>query len=201
MNLVGFCFLIICLFTTVSCSTYRPGHAGYRGPGGGGYKVASDYETPNNPTRGPASDGLSIHNLPYAPSGPFQLVWPIQRIKINRGFKPASDPKHQGIDLGGPKGAPILSAHEGVVIYTGNEFRGYGNMVIVEYGDEWATLYGHLDKITIETGDIVRSGDTLGTMGKTGVASGVHLHFELLHKRQPIDPLPYLTRSPRYAKK
>ncbi len=192
--------LCLLLFFSTSCSTYRSGTAGYRGPGGGGYKVASDYSEPAV-NRGPAADGLSIHHMPYAPSGPFQMVWPVQRIKLNRGFKPPTDPKHQGIDLGGKTGTPILSAHEGVIIYTGDEFRGYGNMIIVEYGEQWATLYGHLDEIQAETGQIVRAGDKIGTMGKTGVASGVHLHFELLHNRQPIDPLPYLTRSNRYAKK
>lgn len=201
MNRLGVFVLLFLSLGSVSCSTYRSHTAHYRGPGGGGsYKVASDYSAEGG-GRAPAADGLSIRSMPYRPSGPFQMVWPVQRIKLNRGFKPPSDPKHAGIDLGGKRGTPILSAHEGVVIYTGDEFRGYGNMIIVEYGDEWATLYGHLDKISVETGAIVGPGDAIGTMGDTGVASGVHLHFELLHNRQPVDPLNFLTRGPRYAKK
>ncbi len=188
---------LLLLFTSVSCSTYRSSTAHYKGPGD--YRVPSDYAD-EAVTRGPASDGLNTRWMPYQPSGPFQVVWPVQRIKINRGFKPASDPKHQGVDLGGKAGTPILAAHEGVIIYTGDEFRGYGNMVIVEYGEEWATLYAHLEDIKVEAGQVVKPGQKIGTMGKTGEASGVHLHFELMHHRQPIDPLPYLTRSNRYAK-
>lgn len=185
------------LLSTVSCSTYRSGLSDYQGPGA--YRVPSDYA--GEPSRSPASDGLNTRWMPYSPSGPFQLVWPVQRIKINRGFRPASDPNHQGVDLGGRAGAPILSAHEGVVIYTGDEFRGYGNMVIVEYGPKWASLYAHLEDVVVEAGQVVKPGQKIGTMGKTGVASGVHLHFELMHKRQPIDPLPYLTRQNRFAQK
>lgn len=192
----------LCLSLAVcSCATYRPSGNGYKGVGA--YKVPSDYSSSETEAteRRPASDGLNTRYTPYHPLGLFQMVWPVQRIKINRGFKPATDPRHQGVDLGGKAGTPILAAHEGVVIYTGNEFRGYGNMMIVEYGDEWATLYAHLNHIGAETGQIVRAGDKIGTMGRTGDASGVHLHFELMHNRMPIDPLPYLTRSNRYAKK
>lgn len=196
MNRIGVLGLLLSL-SSVSCSTYRSSMADYQGPGA--YRVPSDYSN-GEASRAPASDGLSTRWMPYSPSGPFQLVWPVQRIKINRGFRPASDPNHQGMDLGGKAGTPILSAHEGIVIYTGDEFRGYGNMIIVEYGPKWASLYAHLKDVLVEAGQIVKPGQKIGTMGKTGVASGVHLHFELMHKRQPIDPLPYLTRQNRYAK-
>lgn len=118
---------------------------------------------------------------------------------MNRGFRPASDPRHEGLDLGGKKETPILAAHEGLVIYTGRDFRGYGNMVLVEYNNEWATLYAHLNSIAVRPGQILEAGDPLGGMGKTGRASGVHLHFELLHNRKPIDPLTLLARRTRFA--
>ncbi len=163
----------------LGCSHYRSNHTGYRGIGG--YRVGSDYsrETASEPP-------------PFSNSS-FRLKWPVDHVKLNRGYRPDSDPNHHGVDLGGRRGEPIFAAHDGVVIYAGNEFRGYGNMVLVEYSNEWATLYAHLDKILIKTGQVVKAGAAIGTMGQTGAATGVHLHFELLRDRQPVDPLHHLS--------
>ena len=128
----------------------------------------------------------------YIPRGEFVLYWPLTRIHINRGFHPARDPDHQGLDLGGYTGTPILAAHEGHVVYAGHGFHGYGNMVLLEYNKEWATLYAHMQHIVVREGAILKPGDPIGTMGRTGHATGVHLHFELMHNRQPVDPLKYL---------
>jgi murein DD-endopeptidase MepM/ murein hydrolase activator NlpD len=128
----------------------------------------------------------------YQPEHEFHLYWPVSTVRVNRGFAPANAPHHQGVDLGGTRGTPILAAHEGVVVYTGRHFHGYGNMVIVEYDKEWATLYAHLNRITAREGQHVQPGETLGQMGRSGHATGVHLHFELMHHRQPVNPLPFL---------
>lgn len=181
--------LVVLLISLCACSTYRKQSRGYR--------VASDYN------RGPASEfpaEIEPPAYPYAPRGPFQVTWPVRNIKVNRGYRPSTDLNHEGLDLGGKRGYPILAAHEGLVIYTGSDFRGYGNMILVEYSSEWATLYAHLDSVNVQPGQIVQAGEDLGGMGDSGQASGVHLHFELLHDRKPIDPLPYLTRSPRFAR-
>jgi murein DD-endopeptidase MepM/ murein hydrolase activator NlpD len=142
----------------------------------------------------------------YSPRAPFKLVWPVENVHINRGFHPPSDPAHEGIDLSGRRGYPIMAAHEGVVIYSGQDFHGYGKMILIEYNHEWATLYGHLDQISVRQGQLVTPGDLIGRMGATGHASGVHLHFELMHNRTPTDPLPFLMHpkkltSASYAKR
>lgn len=184
--------LLSTVLTVAACGTYRSGSGGYQ-TGAGGFKTPSDYV--------PSVEGgyTLTDKLPqgqnYIPNGAFKLYWPVKSVRINRGFRPASDRNHQGIDLGGPRGTPILAAHEGVVIYAGRDFRGYGNMVLIEFDKEWATLYGHLHQINVAEGRIVRAGDPIGTMGRTGRASGVHLHFELIQKREPVDPLPHLTRD------
>ncbi|MGE4130031.1 MAG: murein hydrolase activator EnvC [Bdellovibrionales bacterium] len=193
--------LISIAFLAVSCSHFRTSTDHYRGVGD--YKVPSDYS--DSVARGPSQN--QDENLPpkqkrlgpYRPSGPFNMVWPVKSVHVNRGFAPSSDPDHQGIDFGGRKGEPILAAHEGLVIYVGNEFRGYGNMVLIEFDHEWATLYAHLDSVDIQSGETVYPGEVIGRMGRTGQASGVHLHFELIHHRQPVDPLPWLSRRNRFA--
>ncbi|MGE0529062.1 MAG: M23 family metallopeptidase [Bdellovibrionales bacterium] len=168
--------------TLASCAHYRSGS--------GGFKRPSEY------TNGQSA--LSEIGS-YRPRESFKLFWPVKDVRLSRGFRPKNAPRHEGVDLGGKKGLPIRAAHEGIVIYSGRDFRGYGNMVLIEYDRNWATLYAHLHEIHAREGMIVRPGDPLGTMGRTGRATGVHLHFELLHKRQPVDPLPYLARPHHFA--
>jgi murein DD-endopeptidase MepM/ murein hydrolase activator NlpD len=72
---------------------------------------------------------------------------------------------------------------------------------LLEYNGEWASLYGHLNKILVREGQILRMGDPLGEMGATGHATGVHLHFELIHHRLPVDPLRWLAKSNSYTRR
>jgi murein DD-endopeptidase MepM/ murein hydrolase activator NlpD len=149
-------------------------------------------------------------------AGPFQLQWPVSEPKVNRGFMAGADGSeqsgragrepsrnrsrkksrrgrhHLGLDLGGPRNTPIYAAHDGVVIYAGSRFRGYGRMILLEYDGTWATLYGHLNGFNVKTGARVQRGQKIGTMGRTGRATGVHLHFELIRDKVPVDPMPYL---------
>lgn len=191
-----FIFAPMLLFT-LGCSHFQSQSKGYRGLGD--YKTPADYATAaENRDRETLAEPFA-KNEPYSPRSPFRLDWPVRHVRINRGFKPPSDRRHQGVDLGGRRGTAVLAAHEGRVIYTGHAFHGYGNMILLEYNGHWATLYAHLDKIEVSEGDIVDAGARIGRMGRTGHATGVHLHFELLNERLPIDPLPYLSRVNRVA--
>lgn len=87
---------------------------------------------------------------------------------------------HTGIDISAPSGVPAYSAFNGVVIWSGRK-GGYGNCVMVDHGDI-ITLYGHLSVITASRGREVKSGDTVGLIGSTGVSTGPHLHFEIIKK-------------------
>ena len=131
--------------------------------------------------------------------------WPVDEARLTRGFSPnaraiaskgkrkRSKPRaHWGLDLANRKGTPILAAQGGRVVYTGHAFRGYGRLIVIEHGDEWATLYSHLDKILVKEGQSVGQGERIGLMGRTGRATGVHLHFELRHHRQPVNPIEFL---------
>jgi murein DD-endopeptidase MepM/ murein hydrolase activator NlpD len=100
--------------------------------------------------------------------------WPVDRARLTRGFLPKTRTRHRahyGIDLAAPKGTPIYAAQDGVVIYVGTGFTGYGRMIMIEGKEGFATLYAHLS---------------------TGRASGNHLHFEIRKDKGPIDPLIYL---------
>ena len=127
--------------------------------------------------------------LPYD----FKLQWPVKRAKFTRGFQqsPFRSRRHEGIDLASKKGTPILAAHEGVVIFAGRRYSGYGKMIMLEK-KPWATLYAHLDKIYVKTGQKIKRGQVIGAMGNTGRSRGVHLHFELMINKKPVDPMDYL---------
>lgn len=127
--------------------------------------------------------------------GPVQLTWPVDQVRLTQEFSPSHNPRHQGLDFGGRLGQPIRSAHSGVVIYAGQDFSGYGKMIMIEYSSKWATLYAHLHRIKVKEGDSVSQGEVIGLMGRTGRATGVHLHFELIKNKVPLDPLPFLSET------
>ncbi len=120
--------------------------------------------------------------------------WPVDRARLTQGFQ-VGKKVHWGVDLAGAKGSPILAAERGIVVYTGSGFRGYGKLIVVEHGTEWATLYSHLSKISVKEGQTVQQGQVIGGMGRTGRASGVHLHFEIRQNRQPVNPLALLPQD------
>lgn len=118
--------------------------------------------------------------------------WPVDRARLTRGFDVAKRRPHLGIDLAGPRRTPVFASHNGMVIYAGRDFRGFGKMILVETGNGWATLYAHLDAILVSEGQKVNRGSTIALLGNTGRSTGPHLHFELRRGKAPVDPLMYL---------
>lgn len=99
---------------------------------------------------------------------------------------------HRGIDLAGHYGDPVLAADGGVVIFSG-VYSGYGNLVQIQHDNGDITYYAHNSKNLVQEGDIVYQGDIIAEEGATGVASGVHIHFELHPEGgAAVDPIPYL---------
>lgn len=118
-------------------------------------------------------------------SGSF--VWP--------GFGRITQPfrwYHKGIDIANHDGGPILAADSGTVVVSGWTNSGYGNHVIIDHGNGFQTLYGHLSSISVTTGIRVTRGTTIGQMGNTGRSTGTHLHFEIRTGSGNVDPLGYL---------
>ena len=124
-----------------------------------------------------------------------QLSSPLKQYTISQKFATVWNASHQGIDLKANRGTPVLSSHSGKVVYAGKRLSGYGYTVIIEYSEDWSTLYAHLNEIKTQEGTNVLRGSVIGTVGRTGKATGDHLHFELMHKKQPVNPLPYLYKS------
>jgi len=134
---------------------------------------------------------LPTSDLGSNSDSPHEIAWPLGRGHMVSQKFSLSKP-HFGIDITGSHSTPIMAAHAGTVVYTGNAFSGYGRLIIVDNGYGWSTFYAHLSKVKASQGQRVRRGEIIGTMGKTGNAEGVHLHFELRYKKAPIDPVEYL---------
>jgi murein DD-endopeptidase MepM/ murein hydrolase activator NlpD len=101
--------------------------------------------------------------------------------------------RHPGIDVGAPKGTPVLAADSGYVIQAGWSNVGYGNMILINHGNRYLTRYGHLSALNVEVGDSVKKGQLIGRVGSTGNSTGPHLHFEIIYgsvHRNPFGLLP-----------
>lgn len=98
---------------------------------------------------------------------------------------------HNGIDIDIPEGTSVHAAAPGKVYFVGTE-EGYGNIVILQHADGYYTLYGHLSKPLVYTGQFVEAGQVIAESGNTGVSSGPHLHFEIRNGDFPVDPARYL---------
>ena len=106
---------------------------------------------------------------------------------------PRGRSRHQGIDVSAPAGTPVRTTADGKVVLaerTGT----YGRTVLVDHGNGWQTRYAHLKRIKVERGEKLTRGDVVGTVGRSGNASGPHLHYEILRNGTPVDPRPYLGR-------
>jgi murein DD-endopeptidase MepM/ murein hydrolase activator NlpD len=106
------------------------------------------------------------------------FIWPTNHHFLS-GFDYTPETNHYGIDLDGETGDPVYAADSGVVVYAGWNDRGYGNEIIIDHGNGWQTVYGHLSAIKVECGSSVYQGAIIGLVGSTGHSSGSHLHFEI----------------------
>ena len=121
------------------------------------------------------------------PVGSGVFVWPTTDTRIS-GYNYTEETNHRAIDIAGSTGNAIYAADAGVVIYAGWNDWGYGNVVMVDHGNGWQTLYAHLDSYNVQCGYYVNTGDVIGGLGSTGKSSGPHLHFEMRYNGVPMNP-------------
>jgi murein DD-endopeptidase MepM/ murein hydrolase activator NlpD len=122
------------------------------------------------------------------------LSWPIRGVLYARFGRKGKEP-HDGIDLAAPAGTPVKTAAPGTTLYAGEQ-KGYGLIVIVEHAGGLITLYAHNRDVRVKTGQKVREGQVVATVGDSGKTSGPHLHFEVRKDGVPVDPLLYLGPVP-----
>ena len=98
---------------------------------------------------------------------------------------------HEGIDFAGGEGTPILAAAGGIVVFVGQHPQ-YGNMVEVDHGNDLITRYAHASRMHVKVGDMVLRGAKLAEVGRTGRATGTHLHFEVRQRGVAVNPAQFL---------
>jgi murein DD-endopeptidase MepM/ murein hydrolase activator NlpD len=112
------------------------------------------------------------------PIGTGTFIWPTTQQWVS-GYDWSPSTNHWGIDIGGKIGNPIYATDQGVVVYSGWNNFGYGNLIVLDHGNGFQTVYAHLDTLAMGCGDYAFQWDIIGTMGSTGNSSGPHLHFEI----------------------
>ncbi|MGD1999977.1 MAG: peptidoglycan DD-metalloendopeptidase family protein, partial [Desulfobacterales bacterium] len=120
--------------------------------------------------------------------------------KIVRFFGPQKDTKfnvsvfRSGIDIQAQKGAVIQAVFAGRVLFA-DWFKGYGNMVIIDHGDGYYTVYAHLEELFKQKGYFVNTGEHIATVGDTASMDGPILHFEVRHHGKPLDPMEWIVNG------
>jgi len=161
----------------------------------------------------PAPQSAALPTVPFEPADPekLDLLWPVEtrtvssawgpRMRTRTAVKVKANRKrkvkvrycgsHKGVDLNAPSGSDVYAALDGQVIAAGRH-KQYGNFVVIDHGNGVTTLYAHNTKDLVQEGDIVRRGQKIAIVGRTGRATGPHLHFELRVDGIHRNPLPVL---------
>jgi len=126
-----------------------------------------------------------------AGSGP-QFRAPVRgRVIASFGPKPGGT-RNDGVNFAVPEGTGVRAAEDGVVAYSGNELKGYGNLVLIKHSDGYVTAYAHNSELSVKKGDTVRRGQIIAKAGQSGDVSSPQLHFEIRKGSTAVDPSRYV---------
>ncbi|MBW4488046.1 MAG: M23 family metallopeptidase [Trichocoleus desertorum ATA4-8-CV12] len=143
------------------------------------------------------SSSSSNHNFAWPTDSSIQAgyIWPVKGV-VTSGFGPRWGRMHNGIDIAGPVGTPIQAAAAGVVISSGWNEGGYGNLVKIQHPNGSVTLYAHNQKNLVRSGQQVQQGQIIAELGSTGNSTGPHCHFEIRPQGQTaVNPIVLLSKS------
>ena len=120
------------------------------------------------------------------------FIWPANKHYLS-GFDYSPETNHLGLDISGSMGEGLYAVDAGVIVYAGWNDWGYGNMVVIDHGNGWQSLYAHMSALNVVCGESVGQGAVIGAIGSTGRSSGAHLHFELMNSSYgKVNPWLYL---------
>ena len=128
----------------------------------------------------------SVPSIRPANGGSFSSLFGRRRDPFTGRWEP-----HMGLDINAPTGTPVYAAADGKVIHILRE-PAYGKVVIIDHGHGYKTLYAHLHRYYVSKGQKVKRGDPVAEIGNTGRSTGPHLHYEVIHNKQHVDPLDFM---------
>jgi murein DD-endopeptidase MepM/ murein hydrolase activator NlpD len=118
--------------------------------------------------------------------------WPVRGKVITSYGAKTNGKANDGINLAVPEGTPVKAAEDGVVAYSGNELKGYGNLVLVRHTNGYVTAYAHASELLVKRGDPIKRGQIIAKSGQSGEVGSPQLHFEIRKGSSPVDPLQFL---------
>lgn len=215
----GLCLTMI-LFVVTSCShMIRSGQYIQWAPGDNLKALAGEFQTSTKAIQQanskktfqagewvfiPTTNGIMGPKLARSPASLFgtqahidsgDFLWPVpSSSRISSGFGKRWGRQHEGIDIPARIGAHILAAKDGTVVHSGG-MGGYGNIIVISHGDGLFSVYAHNNKNLVSRGDKVHQGQVIGQVGNTGRSTGPHLHFEIRHDSQALDPKRIVARD------
>jgi murein DD-endopeptidase MepM/ murein hydrolase activator NlpD len=119
-------------------------------------------------------------------------VWPVKGRIVSYYGTIIDDVKNKGIDIAAAEGSPVVAARSGKVVFADGKVRGMGNMLIIEHGDGYSTLYAYNSENLVSSGEDVRQGQIIAKAGRTGRAKTASLHFQIRKGHEPQNPHYYL---------
>jgi murein DD-endopeptidase MepM/ murein hydrolase activator NlpD len=126
-------------------------------------------------------------SVPQGARGTGRFQWPVLGT-LTQGYWFG----HRAVDLGAATGSPVHAADGGFVSFAGWTDIGYGNLIVIDHANGYATYYGHLSGFRVYVGQSVQRGQLIGLVGSTGNSTGPHLHFEIRYNSSLLNPLLYL---------
>ena len=121
--------------------------------------------------------------------------WPVKGKVVSSYGSKSQGLQNDGINISAPRGAPVRAAENGVVAYSGNELRGFGNLLLLKHKGGWITAYAHNESLLVKRGDKIKKGQIISKVGSSGSVNKPQLHFELRKGKRAIDPIKHLPKA------
>lgn len=115
-------------------------------------------------------------------------IWPLNRVEVSSPYGRRRGRMHAGIDLRAPLGTPIYASASGKVVFSGYN-RGYGHLIVIDHGQGIETAYAHNNRNIAKKGQRVKQGQVVATVGRSGNATGYHVHFEFRRNGRTVNPI------------
>jgi len=159
-----------------------------------GSKVATaQIATTQSSSSAPATKSVTKETYtPPAGNRKTKFMWPVRGTVISGYGNLGKGRKNDGINIKASLGTAVQAADSGTVAYSGNELKGFGNLILIKHTDGWITAYAHNDKLLVKKGQKVTRGEKIATVGSTGSVTIPQLHFEVRAGKKAVNPRSYL---------